>query len=94
MDSFRGEESNTVLVSIDSETTIYSFCQQSLLSGFAFPAVPSLLNDSRWMSSHQANYTEIYGWSSLLIVVMITVTFAYSVGYKLNKTYTGTVSQV
>ena len=51
----------------------FLFCDQSWrgFSGFVFPPTSSKQGTLKWMTSGQANLTDIYGWSGVALLIMI-----------------------
>ena len=81
-------DSDDITISVTNETLMYRFCEQSYFSLNVFPAIPSLLgsDESNWMSSEQRQFSEIYGWFSLVVFSVIVVLLSYSIGYIMNRT--------
>lgn len=78
---------NIFIANVTSDTQMYRFCQQDFFGTLAFPAIPSLFgfDNGKWMSTNQEQMTEIFGWSSLVILIVVTAVVAYVIGYSLTK---------
>ena len=72
-----------ITISVTNETPMYRFCDQSFFYLSIFPAIPSLLGGD-WMSSEQKQFSEIYGWFGLAIIIVILVLLPFSIRKSTN----------
>jgi len=80
------DNNETTVVTIDSETQIYRYCEQNLIEKGFFPAGnPFFKEEFKWMSAQQKLFTEIYGWLSLAVIAVIASFVAYNIGYNMRK---------
>lgn len=52
----------------------YVYCNQNFFNGGEFPALPRFQSESAmWMSQSQEVLTSLYGWTSVVVVLVIVV---------------------
>eukprot|EP00592_Proboscia_alata_P017280 CAMPEP_0194400054 /NCGR_PEP_ID=MMETSP0174-20130528/126998_1 /TAXON_ID=216777 /ORGANISM="Proboscia alata, Strain PI-D3" /LENGTH=212 /DNA_ID=CAMNT_0039196523 /DNA_START=426 /DNA_END=1061 /DNA_ORIENTATION=+ len=58
---------------------VYQFCNQNLWSKpGAFPALPRYQTEGEeWMTNEQEVVTSLFGWTSIIIVVFVVLSFVY-----------------
>ena len=64
-------------VNVASGDTSYKFCEQDLFRAKKWGAYPPIASDqpddSQWMSPDQAMFSNIFGWTSVVVVIIVGV---------------------
>ena len=64
-------------VTIDAESTAYSYSLQDMIrfrDPSAFPAIPQFQReDSQWMTPDQESATRLLGWTSVVVIFLVTL---------------------
>lgn len=70
----------------------YSYCNQNFWSAGVFPPLPRFQpEDTKWMSESQAKLTSLYGWTSVLVLLVAVGAFFHNVIIpKVRATYEST----
>lgn len=64
----------------------YVYCNQSFFAARVFPPLPRFQPEGmEWMSSSQATIVSLYGWTSLVVIVVAMLTFFRNVVYPFTK---------
>jgi len=67
-------------VNITKTDKIYKYCNQNFFETGKFPALPQFQPpDSKWMTLEQEWATEIYGWTSVAILILLVGVFIWRV---------------
>ena len=71
---------------INSNSTVYKYCDQGAWNNF-FPTMHSLggFQNIEWMTGEQRYYTDIIGWTGIALIVVITISVSYSIGYNFGR---------
>ena len=73
-----GDGQSGATVTIDAESTAYSYCLQDMIrfrDPSAFPAIPQFQReDSQWMTPDQESATRLLGWTSVVVCVIYEYT--------------------
>ena len=60
----------------DEENGGYTYCNQNFYSAGVFPPLPRYQPEGyRWMSESQEMITSLYGWTSVIVVVIACIAF-------------------
>ena len=75
---------NSTSVTIDSSYQFYKFCNQNMFVR-GFPALPMFQTaDEQWMSDSQERLTNVYGWSSVALMVVVFGHFLLTIRDEIN----------
>ena len=56
-----------------TQNAFFSFCDQDQISDPGFPPTPKIQQGLKWMSSSQERLTTIYGWTSVVVLLVYIV---------------------
>jgi hypothetical protein len=77
--------SNDVLDVSMSEPAVYKYCLQDFFRfpkeerAFPFPFIPKMQSDGQeWMTEDQELVSKIFGWSSVVVLVLVLIRFIYN----------------
>ena len=77
-----GDGQSGATVTIDAESTAYSYCLQDMIrfrDPSAFPAIPQFQReDSQWMTPDQESGTRLLGWTSVVVIFLVTLVVSRS----------------
>ena len=70
----------------------YSYCNQNFWSARVFPPLPRFQpEDTKWMSESQEKLTSLYGWTSVVVLLLATAAFLRNIVFpKIRALYEST----
>lgn len=82
--------SDPITIEIEAGSVVYRFCNQNFLNMGVFPALPRFqpLN-GQWMTTEQVFVTDVYGWTSVAVLIFFVVVFFWRFGTALGSFFYG-----
>ncbi len=81
--TYNGTELLEGLLQITENDKVYKFCDQDLFRRFVFPPTDSIqTDDAKWMNVWQEDYSEMYGWAMIVMLILVGASLVLGFVYK------------